>query len=158
MSGIANKKAKISGIIFLIAIIAITIFLVVFTFITVGKPFVIHDFEEMEQATVEDYKELGTEDYYVIVYNEDSYKHDLIKEVVIEYANYARTTESAIKIYAMNYQENLDICNSNHLNISSKIDTNIPTLIKISNNSIVSADTKITVSTINETLVKAMNK
>ena len=58
----------------------------------------------------------------------------------------------------MNYQENLDICNSNHLNISSKIDTNIPTLIKISNNSIVSADTKITVSTINETLVKAMNK
>ena len=150
MSGIANKKAKISGIIFLIAIIAITIFLVVFTFITVGKPFVIHDFEEMEQATVEDYKEL--------VYNEDSYKHDLIKEVVIEYANYARTTESAIKIYAMNYQENLDICNSNHLNISSKIDTNITTLIKISNNSIVSADTKITVSTINETLVKAMNK
>lgn len=159
MSDIINKKQKVSGIIFLIAIIAITLFLVIYTFVTVGKPFVINDFSDMNQATVEDYKELEDDEYYIIIYNEDSYKHELIKEVVIEYANYARVTAGAKKIYAMNYKENLDISNENHLAIAEKnLESNIPTLIKISNNAVVSADTKTTVSTINDVLVKLMKK
>lgn len=159
MSNIVEKKAKISGIIFLIAIIAITLFLAIFTFISIGKPFVIKNLDDMNHATVSDYKELEEEDYYIFIYNENSYKHDLVLEYVIEYANYARTSNNATKIYVMNYLENLDISNSNHLNISEKnLETNIPTLIKISKNAVVSADTKTTVSAINDALVKAMNK
>lgn len=159
MSDIINKKAKVSGIIFLGAIIAITLFLAIFTFVTIGKPFVISNFEDMKQVTVQNYKEQSEDDYYIIIYNEDSYKHELIEEAVIEYANYARTTSSAPKIYAMNYKTNLDISNANHLNIAEKnLDSNIPTLIKISKNAVVSSDTKTTVSTINDTIVKLMNK
>lgn len=159
MSNIVDKKAKVSGIIFLVAIIAITLFLVIFTFINIGKPFVIKDFDDMKQATVSDYKELDESEYYIIIYDETSYKHELIEEVVIEYANYARTSENAIQIYAMNYRLNLDISNSNHLNISeANLNSQIPTLIKVSNNSVVTADTKNTVSNICDALVKAMNE
>ncbi len=157
MSNIVKNKNKVSGIIFLIALIAITLFLVVFTFITIGKPFVVKDFDDIKEATVENYKELDDKDYYVIIYDEQSYKNDLIKEVVIEYANYARTTEKALKIYAMNYRENLDITNANHLNITN-IDKDVPTLIKISNKTVSSSDTKKKVSEIQEVLVQAMNK
>ena len=66
----------------------------------------------------ENYKELKKTDYYVIIYDETSYKNELIKEIVIEYAEYVRTSGNGTPIYAMNYRENLDISNSNHLNFS----------------------------------------
>lgn len=159
MSQILKKKAIISSVIFIVAIVAITAFLIIFSIIKIGKGSVIKDFSDMKQATVENYKELKKTDYYIIIYDEDSYKHELIKEIVIEYANYVRTTGNATPIYAMDYNENLDISNSNHLNFSqTELANKIPTLIKVSNGAVVSADTKTTVSTINQVLTTEMNK
>ena len=59
-----TNKSNLSGIIFLVTVLAITLFLVVFVFINVGKPFVIKDFSDMKQATVEDYKTIDSYDVY----------------------------------------------------------------------------------------------
>ena len=159
MSKILKKKALISSIIFIVALVAITVFLIIFTVNKVGKNNVISEFSDMKQATVENYKELKKTDYYVIIYDETSYKNELIKEIVIEYAEYVRTSGNGTPIYAMNYRENLDISNSNHLNFSeTSLANSIPTLIKISGGAVVTAETKTTVSAICEVLTGEMGK
>lgn len=156
-----TNKSNLSGIIFLVAILAITLFLVIFVFINVGKPFVVKDFSDMKQATVENYKTIDKkhDEYYVLVYNFNSEKDAEIEEVVLAYANYARTTSEAKPIYAVNYQENKAITNSNNLNITdANLSSKLPTLVLIKKGTVSSSDTASTVSKINQTLVNAMNK
>ena len=156
-----NKVSNFSGIIFLIALIAITLFLCVFVFISIGKPFVIKDVKKMQHVTVENYKTYDKKhtEYYVIVYNRNSEKDNEIKDIVIEYANYARTNSDALPIYAIDYVKNNGIADSSNLNISSSnLDTKLPALIRIKNGSVSSSDTKNTISTIKQELVSAMGK
>lgn len=153
------KKSNVSGIIFLVGLITITLFIVIFTVITVGKPFVIDKVEDIKDVTVENYKTANKtqKEYYVYVYNKASFKDEMLKDIILEYANYARTNSDALPIYVMNYQTNTSITNSGNLNISSSnIETYIPALVYIKNGSI--SSTQKTVSTIKNTLVQAMGK
>lgn len=157
-----NKVSNFSGIIFLIALIAITLFLCIFIFISVGKPFVIKDVKKMQHVTVENYKTYDKKhtEYYVYLYNTKSSKDAELKDVILEYANYARTNSDALPIYVMDYndKQNEKITDSSNLNFSSDTskERQIPTLIKISNGS--KNDTKTTVSTIKTELFQAMGK
>lgn len=155
-----TKKSNLSGIIFLVAIAVITVILVVFVFISVGKPFVIKEFSDIKEVTIDNYKTVKKDsEYYVLVYNNDENKDKLIEEVVMAYANYARTTSDAKQIYVLNYQTNKEITNSENLNInSSSLDSKLPTLVLIKNGSVSSSDTKNTISTINQALTSAMNE
>ena len=56
MSSKAQKQSNFSNIIFIIAVAVITIFLAVFIFIMIGKPFVVKDYSDIKQLTVENYK------------------------------------------------------------------------------------------------------
>ena len=157
-----NRVSNFSGIVFLLAIIALTLFLCIFIFINVGKPFVIKNISKMKHVTVENYKTYDKKhtEYYVYLYNVKSSKDAELKDVILEYANYARTTSDALPIYVMDYNDakNEAITDSSNLNFSSDTskERQIPTLIKISNGS--KSDTKTTVSTIKTELFQAMGK
>lgn len=161
MSTKVQKQSNFTNIIFIIAICAITIFLAVFIFITVGKPFVIKDFKDIKTVNVENYKSVDkkNKEYYVIVYNRNDDRDNEIKEFVIEYANYARTNSDALPIYVLDYVTNNRITDSDNLNISStSLDTKLPALIHITNGSYSSSDTKTTISSIKQELASAMGK
>lgn len=161
MSSKTQKQSNFSNIIFVTALAVITIFLAVFMFIMIGKPFVVKEYSDLKQLTVENYKTYDKKhtEYYVIVYNRNSEKDSEIKDIVIEYANYARTNSDALPIYAIDYVKNNGIADSSNLNISSSnLDTKLPALIRIKNGSVSSSDTKNTVSTIKQELVSAMGK
>lgn len=155
------NKSNLSGVIFLTTVLAITVFLIVFVFITVGKPFVIKEFDDIKQATVENYKTIDKkhDEYFVLVYNNDETKDAEIEEIVLAYANYARTTSDAKPIYVIDYKTNLSIISKDHLNIKeSDLNTKLPALMLVKKGSVSSTDTQSTVSKINQTLTKAMNK
>ncbi|MCI6508622.1 MAG: hypothetical protein MR465_03500 [Bacilli bacterium] len=161
MSSKTQKQSNFSNIIFVTALAVITIFLAVFMFIMIGKPFVVKEYSDLKQLTVENYKTYDKKhtEYYVIVYNRNSEKDSEIKDIVIEYANYARTNSDALPIYAIDYVKNNGIADSSNLNISSSnLDTKLPALIRIKNGSVSSSDTKNTISTIKQELVSAMGK
>ena len=161
MSSKTQKQSNFSNIIFITALAVITIFLAVFMFIMIGKPFVVKEYSDIKQLTVENYKTYDKKhtEYYVIVYNRNSEKDSEIKDIIIEYANYARTNSDALPIYAIDYVKNNGIADSSNLNISSSnLDTKLPALIRIKNGSVSSSDTKNTISTIKQELVSAMGK
>ena len=161
MSSKTQKQSNFSNIIFVTALAVITIFLAVFMFIMIGKPFVVKEYSDIKQLTVENYKTYDKKhtEYYVIVYNRNSEKDNEIKDIVIEYANYARTNSDALPIYAIDCVKNNGIADSSNLNISSSnLDTKLPALIRIKNGSVSSSDTKNTISTIKQELVSAMGK
>lgn len=161
MSSKTQKQSNFSNIIFVTALAVITIFLAVFMFIMIGKPFVVKEYSDIKQLTVENYKTYDKKhtEYYVIVCNRNSEKDNEIKDIVIEYANYARTNSDALPIYAIDYVKNNGIADSSNLNISSSnLDTKLPALIRIKNGSVSSSDTKNTISTIKQELVSAMGK
>lgn len=152
-----NKNSNFKGIIFLVAIIAITLFLAIFTFVSIGKPFVIKDVAKIKHVTVENYKTFDTkhEDYYVYVYSSKNTKCDELEETIIEYANYARTNSDAYPIYVMDYDKNPDIINSDNLNYTST--DKLPALITICNGEKEGTPLN-TVSTIKTELFKQMGK
>lgn len=151
-----KQKSNFKGIIFLASIIVITLFLLIFTFISIGKPFVIKDISDIKHVTVENYKTFDKkhEDYYVYVYNSNNVKCDDLESTILEYANYVRTNSEAVPIYVLDYNKNPDIINSSNLNYSST--DKLPTLITICNGS--KESTKNTVSTIKTELFDQMGK
>jgi len=161
MSTKAKSQSNFTNIIFIIALCAITLFLAIFIFISVGKPFVIKDFDDIKSVDVSNYKTFDTKhtEYYVLVYNRNDDRDAEIKDIVIEYANYARTNSDALPIYVLDYVTNNSIVNSDNLNISStNLDTKLPALVHIKNGSFSSSDTKTSISSILQELVQAMGK
>lgn len=159
-TGLTKKKANISGIIFLCGLIAITLFLVIFIIIMIGKPFVIKSYDNMKETSLEEYLHEGTSkhsEYFVFVYDESSAKDNYLKDLVIEYANAARTNGEYLPIFVMNYKDNRGITGKDHLNITSgSEEKDIPALILVKNKTISSSYK--TVSNISNALVDAMNK
>lgn len=155
-----KKKSNVSGIIFLCGLIAITLFLIIFIIITIGKPFVIKSYDNMKETNLQEYLHEGTNkhtEYFVFVYDENSVKDEYLKDLVIEYANAARTNGEYLPIFVMKYSDNKGIVGKDHLNISSgSEDSNIPALILVKDKTLSSSYK--TVSTISNALVDAMGK
>ena len=74
MSSKTQKQSNFSNIIFVTALAVITIFLAVFMFIMIGKPFVVKEYSDIKQLTVENYKTYDKKhtEYYVYLYNTKS--------------------------------------------------------------------------------------
>ena len=153
-----DKKSKITSIIFIVSILTITVLLFGFTFYMIScSPLAVKEFDDVESVSIEDYKQKGDE-YYVFVYNKNSYKHELLDEMVAEYAEYVRTTPGAKSIYILDYSTNKDIINHEHMDITnteSSIERNIPALLLIKDGKI--SETKTTVSTIKTALYELMD-
>lgn len=158
MQSTMNKKTKITSVIFIVAILTITVALFIFTFIYAScSPLAIDEFEDITSVEIKDYKEKGDE-YYVFVYNEDSPKHQELVDMVIEYAEYARVTPGAKAIYILDYKMNKDITNHEHMDITqteTSFEKNIPALLFIHEGKI--DETKTTVSTIKQVLYDLMH-
>lgn len=160
MSKNVKKGTNFTNIVFIFGICLITIMLAVFIFIKVGKPFVIKDYSDIQTVNVENYKTYDKKhsEYYVLVYNHND-KDEEIKNIVIQYANYARTNSDALPIYVLDFKTNNSIVNSSNLNISSSnLERDLPALMIVNNGSVSSSNTKKTISTIKQELVTAMGK
>lgn len=153
MQSTLNKKAKVTSIIFIIYIILITILAIGFVFFMSCNVVAIDNFDEIKTVDINDYREQGSDEYYVLVYNNGTYKDELLEEIVVDYAEYARTSYSARAIYVLDYSTNKDIISKDHMDITnseSSIEKNIPALLLIKDGKI--SETKTTVSTIKTVL------
>ena len=153
-----DKKSKVTSIIFLVSIIAITVFLFCLTFYMASYSiFSVKGFDDIESVDINDYTSIEDGEYYVFVYNTESEKHKQLVDFVIQYAEHERTNFSAKNIYILNYKENLDITGKGHMDVGTAettIKKSIPALLLIKDGKI--SETKTTVSTIKTTLYNEM--
>lgn len=153
-----DKKSKVTSIIFLVSIIAITVLLFCFTFYMVScSPFSVKEFDKIDSVNIDNYTSIEDGEYYVFVYNTESEKHEQLVDFVIQYAEHERTDFSAKNIYILNYKENLDITGKGHMDVGTAettIKKSIPALLLIKDGKI--SETKTTVSTIKTTLYNEM--
>lgn len=136
MAKVQKKKFfNASNIIFISGIVAITIIIAVFVFIMCG-PFTIKGYENMKQVNYSNYKTQEPHEYYVFVYSDEFEKSEWCEEIVIEYAELARTDDTRLPIYGYNYdaKENDKILSD--LSLSQSNEDRVVRLIHISDGSI----------------------
>ena len=72
------------------------------------------------------------EEYFVLLYDSNNNKYELLEECVVAYAEFARNNKDVPNIYAIDYRSNKEIINSSNFNINDvKLNSEIPCLAKI---------------------------
>ncbi len=105
----ANVKGKekqtynTTNIIFIVGYAVVTLVVLFFTLWFCAEPFIISDYEEMKQLDFDTYLEAKPEEYYIMIYSDEYHASSMYEDIIVEYANYARTHGDAIKIFAYNY-------------------------------------------------------
>lgn len=154
---------KIINIAFIALAVLLTVIALMFVWINIGQPFKIGSVNEMKDATYENYKTkkgIKNEDnetiYYLYIYSTAYKQDDWYDDIVVEYANYARTHSTATPIYAYNYDIEGNEKILSDLGSSTKLGTDIPGLVLIKNGNI---STKyFTWTKLSNELTSAMNK
>lgn len=154
---------KTVNIIFLAITCLITIGAIMFVWVNLGQPFKIGSLKEMKEVTYENYNsQKGIKNdkdetvYYLYIYSENYNRNNWYENIVIEYANYARTHSSATPIYALNYDLEGNNKILSDLGSSTKLGTDIPGLVLIKNGGV---STKFfTWTKLNNELSTAMGK
>lgn len=157
MAKVKNIQKNVNSVIFLSVIITITVFLLVFTIVLIGKPFTVNSYKNMHEVNIDNYKTQEEAEYYVYVYYQESEKDEILFPIIKEYANFVRFKKNKKKIYVLNYgeEENKQIINSQNLNITDT-KKHIPALVLIKNGSV---STKYrTVTDISNTLTKIIDE
>ena len=138
-----NNKLGLSMILFYVGLGLIVVAAIVFVWINIGEPFKISSLSEMKQTTYATYldekgykAEDNSNNYYIYIYSTKFKINDWYDDLVIEYANYARTHSDKYPIYGMNYDDaaNKDILSV--LGTATKEGTDIPGLILIKDKAI----------------------
>lgn len=142
-----------------IIMIAVTVIAIIVSVILIVKPFEVKKFEKITHLTTENYNKVGQnkEEYFVLLYDSRNDDYKIVEECVLDYVEFARTTEGAPKLYVIDYQKNKTIVGSSHFNISeTKLDEQVPCLATISTSGAVGSK-KTTISTICNTLEDYMS-
>ncbi len=156
-----NEKQPINttNLLFTIGYAVITIVVVFFTLWFCAEPFVISNYEEMKQLNYDNYLEAKPDEYYIIIYSDEYHASSMYEDIIVEYANYARTHSDATPIYAYNY----DTKGNNKIKsaLTTSTDSDIIRLIKVvTSNGSHSLESKTGLKTwkdIHNTLTAAMN-
>lgn len=153
-----EKKFNFITLLFWIAVGIISLLAVFFVLYNVSRPFKVTKIDNMKQTTYETFlneKGFTNSDkdvtYYVYITNNDQEKEGWYNELVIEYANYARTHSDSLPIYHMSYDAR----------VLAKVGTStsksdLPGLILIKNKEV--SQKYLTYSKLSNELTKAMNK
>lgn len=124
-----NRNINTTNLLFIIGYIVVTVVVLFFTLWFCAKPFVISDYSEMKQLNYNNYLDAKQDEYYIIIYSDEYYASSLYEDIVVEYANYARTHSDAVKIYAYNYDtKGNDKIKSS---LTSSTDSDVVRLIKV---------------------------
>lgn len=102
---INKKQIDTNKLIFTIAYAAVTLIALIFVIVLCAKPFKITSYDDLKQVEYKTYKTQEAEEYYVFVYAESRNGNDWYNDVVVQYANKARTLSNFAPIYGYDLEE-----------------------------------------------------
>lgn len=133
MANKKNNKNKLdtNKIIFSAAYLIVTLIALIFIVVLCVKPFKITSYDDLKQVEYKTYKTQEAEEYYVFIYSESRSGNDWYTDIVVQYANKARTLSN----YAPIYGYDLEVSGQGRLEGELSL-KNVPALLHIKNGSI----------------------
>ncbi|MBE6130656.1 MAG: hypothetical protein E7183_02950 [Erysipelotrichaceae bacterium] len=146
-----NIKMDTTKLIFTISYVVVTLVALIFVCVLCAKPFKIDSYDDLKQVDYKTYNTQDAEEYYVFIYGDSRKGNDWCKDVVIQYANKARTLSN----YAPIYGYDLEKAGLGKLETELSL-SNVPALLHFKSGSVNKTYTKW--SDIMNTLSDIMNK
>lgn len=125
---------KVKNLDLIIILIAITILGIITAIVLAIRPYEVKKFDKITHVNIDNYKTIknNKEEYFVLLYDSNNTKYELLEECVVAYAEFARNNKDVPNIYVIDYRSNKEIINSSNFNINDvKLDSEIPCLAKI---------------------------
>lgn len=125
---------KVKNLDLIIILVAITILGIITAIILAIRPYEVKTFDKITHVNINNYKTIknNKEEYFVLLYDSNNNKYELLEECVVAYAEFARNNKDVPNIYAIDYRSNKEIINSSNFNNNDvKLNSEIPCLAKI---------------------------
>lgn len=125
---------KVKNLDLIIILVAITILGIITAIVLAIRPYEVKKFDKITHVNIDNYKTIknNKEEYFVLLYDSNNTKYELLEECVVAYAEFARNNKDVPNIYVIEYRSNKEIINSSNFNINDvKLDSEIPCLAKI---------------------------
>ena len=125
---------KVKNLDLIIILVAITILGIITAIVLAIRPYEVKKFDKITHVNIDNYKTIknNKEEYFVLLYDSNNTKYELLEECVVAYAEFARNNKDVPNIYVIDYRSNKEIINSSNFNINDvKLDSEIPCLAKI---------------------------
>ena len=125
---------KVKNLDLIIILVAITILGIITAIVLAIRPYEVKKFDKITHVNIDNYKTIknNKEEYFVLLYDSNNTKYELLEECVVAYAEFARNNKDVLNIYVINSRSNKEIINSSNFNINDvKLDSEIPCLAKI---------------------------
>ena len=125
---------KVKNLDLIIILVAITILGIITAIVLAIRPYEVKKFDKITHVNIDNYKTIknNKEEYFVLLYDSNNTKYELLEECVVAYAEFARNNKDVPNIYVIDYRSNKEIINSSNFNINDvKLDSEIPCLDKI---------------------------
>lgn len=153
MANVKLNKNKIdtNKLIFTVAYATVTLIALIFVVVLCVKPFKITSYDDLKQVDYKTYKTQEADEYYVFIYDESRAGNDWYTDVVVQYANKARTLSN----YAPIYGYDLEVTGQARLESELGL-KGVPALLHIKSGAI--SKTYTNWADIRNTLVDAMDK
>ncbi len=125
---------KVKNLDLIIILVSITILGIITAIVLAIRPYEVKKFDKITHVNIDNYKTIknNKEEYFVLLYDSNNTKYELLEECVVAYAEFARNNKDVPNIYVIDYRSNKEIINSSNFNINDvKLDSEIPCLAKI---------------------------
>lgn len=125
---------KVKNLDLIIILVAITILGIITAIVLAIRPYEVKKFDKITHVNIDNYKTIknNKEEYFVLLYDSNNTKYELLEECVVAYAEFARNNKDVPNIYVIDYRSNKEIINSSNFNINDvKLDSEIQCLAKI---------------------------
>ena len=111
---------KVKNLDLIIILVAITILGIITAIILAIRPYEVKTFDKITHVNINNYKTIknNKEEYFVLLYDSNNNKYELLEECVVAYAEFARNNKDVPNIYAIDYRSNKEIINSSNFNIN----------------------------------------
>ena len=125
---------KVKNLDLIIILVAITILGIITAIVLAIRPYEVKKFDKITHVNIDNYKTIknNKEEYFVLLYDSNNTKYELLEECVVAYAEFARNNKDVPNIYVIDYRSNKEIINSSNFNINDvKLDSEIACRAKI---------------------------
>ena len=117
---------KVKNLDLIIILVAITILGIITAIVLAIRPYEVKKFDKITHVNIDNYKTIknNKEEYFVLLYDSNNTKYELLEECVVAYAEFARNNNDVPNIYVIDYRSNKEIINSSNFNINDvKLDS-----------------------------------
>ena len=111
---------KVKNLDLIIILVAITILGIITAIVLAIRPYEVKKFDKITHVNIDNYKTIknNKEEYFVLSYDSNNTKYELLEECVVAYAEFARSNKNVPNIYVIDYRSNKEIINSSNFNIN----------------------------------------